>query len=393
LTDRTLLLFDIDGVLIHPQGYKESLRATVDYFAAQMGQSPVGLTYEENAFFEACGMTNEWISGPMVVAAMLVDAVSQRPDLARPTLDETLAAIRESGICIRRPELIGLSREVLARNPEGVHTEEPVLAYLAERAVPALHAVLSELLEDIHPPDAPVARIFQHYTLGHELFAETYGMPPEFETESFLVKEDRSALTPEIKRRLQDLIAADNYGMVALTARPSLPPADLSPEERATLDRERYPPEGELALELLGLEADLPLIASGRMIWLSTQRNQGSHTYVKPSPVHALAAIGAARTGHEKAALEAAATLVEEGCLEEPLARLEGETTRVVVFEDATGGIQAGRRAVEMLNAAGIEAGFEAVGVAPEESKREALSKAADRVARDVNEALEPYLA
>jgi beta-phosphoglucomutase-like phosphatase (HAD superfamily) len=143
---------------------------------------------------------------------------------------------------------------------------------------------------------------------------------------------------------------------------------------------------------LLGLDSGIPLIAAGHMIWLSARRNKGPRAYLKPSPVQALAAIGAAYTGQEKAALEAAAVLAEDGRLEGPLAQLKGRQTRCVVFEDAIGGIQAGQRAVEVLQAAGVEICFEGVGIASEESKREALSKVASRVVGNINEALAPYL-
>lgn len=392
MTAHTLLLFDLDGVLIIPEGYKEALRATVDTFAAWMGQSPVGLTDEEIAFFEAHGMTSEWISGAMCVGAMLVGAATQHPDLARATFAATLEAIRERNIHIARPDFMALTREIHKLSPEGLHAEGPVLAYMLDRADQALHPVLIELLADVHPPDAPTSRVMQTYTLGHKMFAETFGMPPEFEVESYLKTLDSPGLSRETAQRLKDLVATEDCGMAIFTARPSRPPADLLPGELAMTDRRQHSPEGELAVELLGFDSNIPLIAAGHMIWLSTRRNKGPRAYVKPSPVQALAAIGAAHTGQEKAALEAAAVLAEDGHLEGPLAQLKGRQTRCVVFEDAIGGIQAGQRAVEVLKAAGVEIRFEGVGIASEESKQKALSKVASRAVDNVNEALVPYL-
>src|SRR5207247_631529 len=81
----------------------------------------------------------------------------------------------------------------------------------------------------------------------------------------------------------------------------------------------------DLAAELVGLLGRCPLIASGRLAWLAVRRSRTIPEYVKPSPVHALAAIGAAVSGSECAALDAAAELIETGALTGPLADLRGD--------------------------------------------------------------------
>lgn len=78
---RTLLLLDVDGVLVHPLGYRDALRATVDHFAGRMGQTVVDITDDEIAVFEACGITNEWDSGAICVSALLLAVLGQQPDL------------------------------------------------------------------------------------------------------------------------------------------------------------------------------------------------------------------------------------------------------------------------------------------------------------------------
>jgi len=97
---RTLILFDVDGVLVHPVGYKKALHDTLDYFAAQMGLGGLGLDDHEIGVFEACGITNEWDSGALCLSTILLAALSERPDLRRATLDETLAAVRAAGLRI-----------------------------------------------------------------------------------------------------------------------------------------------------------------------------------------------------------------------------------------------------------------------------------------------------
>jgi hypothetical protein len=385
----TLLLLDVDSVLIDPQGYRVALRSTIDHFAQAMGQPPVDLTLEENTFFEACGITSEWDSAPMCVGALLAEALRLKPDLARPSVIETLAAIREAGGVVPRPDLVAVARAVFAATPEGAPSTATIWRLLQERTPEAAHPLLAELFIKNHLPGSPTTRVFQQIALGSARFAQTYGQPADFEAESALLAHDRPLLAPDTRDRLLARVATDGWGAAIYTARPSLPPADLPDGQREQRD---HSPDADLAAEQLGL-GRLPLIGIGRLSWLAQRRGRDVANYAKPLPVQALAAIGAAASGTEAAALEAAAALAESGKLVGPLAALAGQPFHVVVFEDSRGGIQAVRSAVELLRRAGLDVSCEAVGIAYEPSKREALYPVAGRVVDDVNEALEIYLA
>jgi orotate phosphoribosyltransferase len=104
--------------------------------------------------------------------------------------------------------------------------------------------------------------------------------------------------------------------------------------------------------------------------------------------VQALAAIGAAASGTEGAALESAAALYERGELTGPLAGLADRPARVIVLDDAITGIHAVRAAVERLREAGLDVMSEGIGVSPQADKRAALVQIAGRVVDDVNEGL-----
>jgi hypothetical protein len=389
---KTLFLFDIDGVLIHPRGYKEALRAALDYFAVQLGQRPLDLTYDEIAVFEACGITNEWDSLPMCVSAMMIDILKQQPDLLKSDYASTAAAIREKEIHIQRPDFSKLAYEVLDNNPNG---EAPTIAIrrtMKAKADDSLHPLIDELLGDVYDLRTPTTRVFQHYTLGSGRFTETYGLPPDFSVDSALSTYDRPLLSEGRKQQLLDGLQQSRWGAVVFTARPSLPPADLPPDRQDGIDPHKHPPEGDLAAELLGLHTVIPMISGGRMTWLAKENNKHVEEYIKPSPVQALAAIGAAYSGHEMSALEQAAAFFEQGRLTGAFAGMCEQPVRVVVFEDSTGGIRATKLAVEKLKAAGLDMTCEAVGVSPEQSKKDALQQVADRVVDDVNQGLEPYL-
>lgn len=380
----TVLLFDVDGVLVHPVGYKVALRATVGYFLDLMGQPDYAPTEDEIAVFEACGITNEWDSGAICVAALLTDALAANPALRRATLEETLAAIRDARLTLNRPDYAALARQILDATPEDAK-DVPAARYLALISQPTADhlPLLSALLADVYAMDTPTTRIFQTHTLGSARYTEAYGVPAPLERESTLSTHDRPLLSPEMRDRLLAWSAEPGHGAAIFTARPSLPPV------RTERVRENvYSPEAELALELLGLDGQIPLMAQGSVGWLARQRGRSPAEYVKPSPVQALAAIGAATSGDEPASLLAAVALAEDGRLEGPLAALRGRRVDVTVFEDATGGIRATLSAARMLQAAGLDVCARAIGVSPHPDKRAALAAVADHVVDDVNAGL-----
>ncbi len=383
---RTLILLDVDGVLVHPLGYKEALRATVDHFAAQMGQPAPRVTYDEIAVFEACGLTNEWDSVAMCVSELLLSALTLRPDLRRETLQATFEAIRAADLRLPRPHFAAAARAIARAQTDSVHPARVHLQLLSQRTDPANLPLLETLLGNVYDVlGAPTTRVFQAHTLGSERFATTYGHPAPLTLESYLAQRDRPLLSAESRARLLSWAARPENGAVVYTARPSLPPADLPAHLSAGAPPSGYAPEAELAAELLNVARELPLIGQGRVGWLAWHKKRDTAHYIKPSPVQALAALGAALSGSETEALLAAATLAEEGRLSGPLAELRGQALRVVVFEDSTGGIRATKRAAELLRGAGVQVHFEAVGVSPHADKRAALAELTPHVLDEIN--------
>lgn len=380
---RTLLLFDVDGVLVQPTGYKIALQDTVNFFATRMGQPAVDLSMEEIALFEACGLTNEWNSAALCVGALLVEVLRVCPQAFRDTFDDTIDMIMPLCQPVPRPDFSELAQEIAKRNTSFTSVTPIIHTVLQERLPPAFRHVLQPLFADIFALDTPTTRIQQTHTLGNERYFETYQLPTPFESPSYLLKYDTPLLRPVMRGKLLRWAEQSSNGFAIFTARPSHPP------EGDTLD---YAPEAELARELVKLPSDTPLIAAGRMQWIAAQRERMAADYIKPSPVQALASIGAALSKDEVASLKAAVALVEDGILQDPLARLKQGTTRIIVFEDSTGGIRAVRRAVEHLRRHQIDLRFEAVGVAVEDTKKAALTTVADRVVDDVNTGLIPIL-
>lgn len=387
---RTLILFDVDGVLIHPAGYKAATRATVEHFAAAMGQSYTGPSDDEIAVFEANGITNEWDSCAICTADTLLAALDRQPDLLRPSLEATFAAIREAGLALPRPDYAALARDVVRGGTDGRLPAADYLAHLRTRVPSERWPVLEALLGHVYDLGrAPVTRVFQSHALGSARYAATYGLPPMVEAESCLTAHDRPLLDHASRERLLVWLGNPAHGAVIFTARPSLPPADVPPGALPGTPPAGYSPDAELAAELLDLAGHLPLIGQGRIGWLAWRENRPVEDYVKPAPVQALAAIAAAAARAEFPALDAAAVLYESGRLIGPLAALATQSTRVVVFEDSPTGIRAARGATEVLRRAGLNVTFECVGVSPNPDKRAALSAIAGQVVDDINAGLE----
>ena len=204
--------------------------------------------------------------------------------------DETLAAIRDAGLRLERPDYAALARRILEGTPDDVK-DLPAARYLALMSeTTADHLpLLSALLADVYAMDTPTTRIFQTHTLGSARYTAAYGDPAPFDSESTLATCDQPLLAPDTRDRLLAWHALPGNAAVIFTARPSLPPAGTE-RVRANV----FSPEAELALELIGLDGQIPLIAQGRVGWLAQQRGRSAADYVKPSPVQALAAIGAA---------------------------------------------------------------------------------------------------
>ena len=82
---RTVLLLDIDGVLVKPGGYRAALHATLNYFVNLMGLPNFEFPEEKLAGFERRGITSEWDMVPLLLAVLWEDILSQGKGLNLPS--------------------------------------------------------------------------------------------------------------------------------------------------------------------------------------------------------------------------------------------------------------------------------------------------------------------
>ncbi|MBN1875197.1 MAG: hypothetical protein JXA33_13275 [Anaerolineae bacterium] len=397
-----LFLFDVDSVLVEALGYLRALQDTVAHFSQWMGVGKHPPTEAEIRAGEAYGLTSEWDSAPTYIITLLIERLRLNPIQHRdPALvrssrwSNILDTLGRSPLLLPHPNYTAIAAQIGARlRQDGGATATAariVLGEIAQSLPPSSRAMIINLLDDLlgHTHDfqlAPITQYFQHLAIGNERIAETYGTAPIFTSPSYLSEYDIPLLDPQIRDRLLKQIQEGELGATLYTARPSYPPMDADIHDTTT-SKIGYSPEGELARSLVGLDK-LPLIGLGHVGWLGLRVGVDVATLVKPSPVQALAAIGAAASGQEATSLEAAWALYAERRLTPPLTDLG--RTAIHVFEDSTGGLRAVRHAVALLNAAGIPVTYHPYGITPATgTKKEAMTKEGVQVYHSVNIAVQ----
>lgn len=401
-----ILLFDVDGVLLENRAYRAGVGHVVNYFGQQLGFDGMAPSDADIDVFESQNIIVEWDTAAIIVSAMLLArlaAEAASPDgrerLARLpaqlwTALEALGPTPPGGEPLAGPDVVALARQIGPTVQTGERPSQAALRLMRAQAAatlgpsaPAarLGALLEQLLAQAYEIDhAPAMQVFQNVVLGDALYAHHYQLPPRLRGGPLLEVLDKPKLAPELaagvlaRRRAGALYAA------LYTARPSLAPLEAGTNLRG------FTPEAEIARAQAKLEG-VPVIGYGKVDWLGQRLGRSSATLVKPAPVHALAAIGAALSGQELPALEAALA-VERGEAPPPLlAGCAGQT--VVVFEDSTGGMRGAAEAVAVLNQHGLGVRLVRYGIAAETSpKRKPLVAVSDAVLPDINTALRAAL-
>ena len=379
-------LFDLDGVLIQPGGYRAAVKATVNYFSRKLGLGQQTLKEGDLAFFEANGITSEWDMVPICVA-ILIDLASRAAGIEFPdcSFDELALLMKKMGISIQADYRAKISRLTPYLKKPGVPAAEGLLD--AVRAGSVFHCgrtapYMAELLGDTrHIASSETLRVFQSFILGNEGFGKAYGLQPEFASESYLKSYDGALLGAYNLNRLQALIADSTVKVAVITARPSLPPAGTND---LTND---YSPEAEMAMGLPGL-GGIPVVGCGAIQFLAGKLGVLPDSLVKPSPVQALAAIAAACGEDMLQALDwAAAKVFAHGSY--PAEPHIPARFILHIFEDSAIGIQACQGAAVVLRQNGVDATVRAWGIARNPDKIKALEAVEAKVFPDVNPAIE----
>lgn len=407
----TVFLFDMDGVLVKPGGYRAAVRATVNYFSSQLGFGNIAPDDATIALFEAEGITSEWDMIPILLCLAIESAVArakglmasaggpEREDCSMPTFQAacvwlTNHPVQDFSIDFA-PMLRGLNRyvrvgeapaqSILAAARSGQARD--LFPFLASQGV--LDELLSATRSLVHSQTTPV---FEAFVLGDAVFARTTGLPVPVCSESLLAQYDEPLLLPATQTRLRQVQDEKGLRISVYTARPSR--SDGGVQEPLAV----FAPEAEMALERVGWP-DLMVVGTGQAGEMAWALGVSEDRLTKPAPYHAIAAIAAAWTGNRRAALDWSEQVFyffekDHPCahavqplLETPAGALP-EKLDLHIFEDSPSGMQGGRLAAELLAQLGMQVTLSLWGVTDHSEKAAALAALGAQVFPDINKAV-----
>ena len=379
---RSVILLDVDGVIVEPRAYQGCIPQTVALWARSQGLSlrredlP---TLEDVHTFEASGVHDVW--DITAICCALVFHQSRKTEALIPAAG-SLVDYRKTAIMLA---------PAVAR---GAHP--PLVVLDAYRTLVSEHAGDLQVLEELLSESRDVYRCkttawFQNLLLGSHLFETTYGIPAAFAADTpLLEREDEVLIRAEKVEALRSLAREGKASVGVYTARPSAAPLDEN-----TL--RAYSPEAEVAMRMAGM-SDFPLVGMGMMEWLAERKTKHAAELTKPHFTHAIAAL--LRALYPQADLPA---LLEEAFeiswnlrpLEESrLAEALREGLRIYVCEDTLAGLQPFTRWIERFECSRLPAPqLHSLGVATSDDKRKALQTLTSEVHPDINSALESIFA
>jgi len=394
---RTVGLLDLDGVVIKPVGYRKAFKDTLAIIL-NGGECMVNIPDEHILDqFESLGISNEWD----MVAICLVIA-----------LDEMLPRDKKIPPEIEFDDLVQrLQRERKSYSIDYESKVKQLSPYIVVGSVPPSRALMDHLLDNPNEKilnmiteykvfrlllrntsdiaNTPTTHIFQNLVLGNCLFEQIYNCKAQKITDSYLKLFDVSILDKHSKEIIRRLIDQNHIDMAIYTARNSNPPREVKEFS------DGYAPEAEMGMEIAGLSS-LPLISTGRLVYLAERYKRNLRDFLKPSPLQALAATAAALMKDESGALEWAMGVIDTQPeklkitygykpLSLPKAMLDLE---IHLFEDSPNGLKSAKKAAEILRIIGASVKLHCWGIAEHPEKINALEKDGATIRKNINMAL-----
>ena len=354
-----ILIFDMDGVLLKPNGYHRALQETVRLVGEMNGFPNVQLRDDQIAKFEALGISSEWHSSALCLAILILEKQKGRSHTSSSHLDleELFTTIESQPMHLPALERARAAIREIAKK-SGLPPETALM--IVESSGSIRHS--------------PTMNIFQELILGSETFQNIYQKSAQFETGSYLMKYDQRLLSEEKAEKVIRWASQPGRGAAIMTNRPSngMPGGALDPD-------------AEMGASLVGLEA-LPLVGFGEISWLAGYTQKEPGVLAKPAWQHAMAAILTASGWAVEDSLVYISREYEMRRLS-LLEHLQGGT--ITVFEDTPGGLISVQEACDRINENGIQVDIQKVGIAAEESKKTALAAQGAVVYPSIDQALE----
>ena len=373
---KTILLFDMDGVLLHADGYHRALQSSVKLIGRNIGIEEPILSKEHIAQFEAGGVTHEWETLAICTAILLtqiwsVDQNVRIPRIINPSPDNFLIKGEDKFTkFLLNIDLKGKSPTAYA---ESFLLEQEIDLYPEQ--INYLQLILRSGLDIDKSPTLP---IFQEYVLGSQMYEQTYNFPSHLNTKSYLELYDREALTKTNHGKLCKWLEYEYQHAVIFTNRPSQPPKGFFST-----------PEAELGATAIGLQ-DMPILGAGSLSWLANLESKPLSTYYKPNPVHTLAAMLFAVGKPLVQALKTAVEFYNGNQDLDIWLSLDG--TKIFVFEDLLPGFKSAEGAKQLLSNNGINVELFLVGISKHPVKITSLSQMAHCINEDINQGMLPEI-
>lgn len=367
---QSIILFDMDGVLLEQKGYHKALIAAVERIGAALGAPNATITQDEIGRFEAMSVTNEWDSQSICAALILIQLWQQD------------GSIRYDGDQPRTPPLTDEAPDVSAfldRFADVVTDNPGVSAYhLLTAENPWLDAEQRDYLElilfntrDIYT--SPLLPAYQESVLGSRIYHEHYGLTPKTETKGYLMTEDTRTMDDAHLAAFRQWLSQPDHAAGILTNRPSSTPPGYMGS-----------PEAEIGAEFVGLP-DLPIMGSGTMAWFAqTQLHVPDYSLFKPHPLHALGLLQLILGQPVERALQIGQALVEGQGQAADWEALAG--SQITVIEDTFKGLACGVAAQQALAEIGVQTGLKLIGITDHPEKRQSLAAYTDWIVEDINE-------
>jgi hypothetical protein len=374
-----IFLFDMDGVLVEPLGYHYALVETVRLVAKSLGYGDILLTAQDIADFESAGVSSEWDSSAIYAALLLINAWKIDPGLRLPDSFPAYRPFNQRLLPPDFPTLIRLLGNPALSQMRPLDRADHLFFSLNQGIQPLQKEILRSILINARASvNSLTHRTFQELVLGSATYTEIYHRPGYFNISSYLLQYDQPRLSPAWQRELAAWMEHPGNRAAIFTSRPSSPlPGAFST------------PEAELGAELVGLEA-VPIAGLGGLLWLAKKRNAGIQDFLKPSPVHALAALGLALGLPPADALQQAANLA----LKKKTGPIWNELhhSHVTIFEDTTGGLRSAQAAQAALEVVNITIHLKLCGITASPVKAQSLQSLGAATYPDINTAIQASL-
>lgn len=391
-----IALLDMDGVLVEPGGYRRAVNSVIQYIFGQMGLEYLAPGEDIPPLFESYGVTSEWDMVPLTIAIAL-DAVARQAgkNVFLSSFSQTAewaASLQPRRFPVDYTSAIHSMGDIYFK--KSIPSESVLDACLNGAnhcPLPAISRdpILLELLQNTRLVRRSLTtRIFQSYTLGAEIFEETYGFAPPVKVKSYLETYDRPLVSTKNAAIFSSLQETGAIFPAAYTARPSMQPKEIS----QTLSE--YSPEAEIGLRLAGLEA-LPMIGYGRLYYIAERAGISADDLIKPAPFQGLAGICAAWSRAEWQSLLWALNLTMPDAAVQFQDEFQPFSTplpvefELHVFEDSPAGINAVKNAANVLTLLGHSIDLHCWGITQNTDKIKALKKAGATIFPEINSALE----